>query len=197
MTWRSGPWNREMLERLASELQDYFETYYAELRRLVVENGESADIPGWFRGGRIIYTSACTDGVVAAHKPYDVETRTYPEVENTYRFHLPVEHGYWVGELVREQYSPTLPDGSKMEVMPEYAPGEDFGTFVRLWPEYVFSHYLPDGRQRGCTSQWTRLDAASMSNLDLWRDTTTAHEQAWEALRPYVEGGDVPIPRPE
>ena len=69
MTWRSGPWNREMLERLASELQDYFETYYAELRRLVVGNGESADIPGWFRGGRIIYTSACTDGVVAAHKP--------------------------------------------------------------------------------------------------------------------------------
>jgi hypothetical protein len=134
VTWRSGPWNRAMLERLASEMQDYFETYYAELRRLVVENDDNADIPGWFRGGRAIYISACTDGVVAAHKPYDVETRTYPERENTYRFHLPVEHGYGVGELVREQYSPTLPDGSKMEVMPEHAPGEDFGTFVACGP---------------------------------------------------------------
>lgn len=110
---------------------------------------------------------------------------------------LPVEHGYRVGELVREQYSPTLPDGSKMEVMPEHAPGEDFGTFVRLWPEYVFSHYLPDGRQRGCTSRWTRLDATSMTNLDPWRDATRAHEQGWEALSPHVAGGDVPVPRPE
>jgi hypothetical protein len=36
-----------------------------------------------------------------------------------------------------------------------------------------------------------------MSNLDLWRDNEVARRQAWEALRPYVEGEDVPVPRLE
>ncbi|MDQ3864043.1 MAG: hypothetical protein M3317_11195 [Actinomycetota bacterium] len=82
--------------------------------------------------------------------------------------------------------------------MPEYTPGEDFGTFVHLWPAHMFSHPLPDGREMNLASDWTRLDAASMSNLDLRRDTTVARRQAWEALRPYVEGGDnLPVPRPD
>jgi hypothetical protein len=62
----------------------------------------------------------------------------------------------------------------------------------------MFSHYLPDGREFNVVSEWTRLDAASMSNLDLWREQSTALRQAWEALHPYVVGGDdVPVPRPE
>jgi hypothetical protein len=31
---------------------------------------------------------------VIMHSPYDVESRTYPERADSYRFYLPVEHGY-------------------------------------------------------------------------------------------------------
>jgi hypothetical protein len=188
VAWRSGPWDRAMLDRLRIEVQAYFRSYYEELRRLVAEFDNSADMPEWFRGGRIITTSACTDGGVIAHKPYEVETRPYPERPDSYRFHRPVEHGYSVGELVRERLRPAFPDGSRLEVMPEYAPGADFGAYVRLGPARMFSHYLPNGDEVYVNSDWTRLDAASMSYLGLWRDTTRARVQAWEALRPYVEG---------
>ncbi len=52
MTWRSGPWDGGMLDRLRPEVEGYFRAYYAELRRLVAEHDDSADIPDWFRGGR-------------------------------------------------------------------------------------------------------------------------------------------------
>ncbi len=74
-----------------------------------------------------------------------------------------------------------------------YAPGEDFGTFVRLWPAHE-GHPAPNGYQLNVISEWTRLDAASMSNLGRWRDQAAARREAWEALCPYVEGGDVPVP---
>jgi hypothetical protein len=144
--WRSGPWDAGMLDRLRFEVESYFRAYYAELRRLVAEHDDRADIPEWFRGGRQIETDACTDGVVIAHTPYHPESRTYSAREDTYRFRLAVEHGNSVGEKLGEWYSPEFPDGSKLEVMPEYSPGEDFGIFVRLWPAHMFSHYLPDGR---------------------------------------------------
>ena len=76
-----------------------------------------------------------------------------------------------------------------------YAPGEDFGTFVRLWPAYE-GHPATDEYEFTVISEWTRLDAASMSNLDRWQDHTAARHEAWEALRPYVEEGKVPVPRP-
>jgi hypothetical protein len=196
--WNLEPWNKKMLDRLRSEVQDYFQAYYAELRRLIAEHDDSADIPGWFRGGREITTSACTDGVVVVHMPYDPESRAYPERADSYRFDLASARGYSVRDLVRESYSLTFPDTSKMEVMPEYAPGGDFGPFVRLWPAHVVRPFFPDEREMNeVMSHWTRLDAASMSNLDLWRDNEVARRQAWEALRPYVEGEDVPVPRLE
>jgi hypothetical protein len=50
--WNLEPWNKKMLDRLRSEVQDYFQAYYAELRRLIAEHDDSADVPEWFRGGR-------------------------------------------------------------------------------------------------------------------------------------------------
>jgi hypothetical protein len=165
---------------------------------LIAEHNDSADIPEWFRGGREITTSACTDGVVVVHMPYDAESRAYPERADSYRFDLASARGYSVTKLVQESYSPTFPDKSKMEVIPEYASGGDLETFVRLWPAHVVSHFLPDGREiNDVMSHWTRLDAASMSKLDLWRDNEVARRQAWEALRPYVKGEDMPVPRLE
>ncbi len=188
---RWGPWTQGQLNRLQYDVRGYFRAYYSELRRLMAEH-EDADIPDWFGGGRQIDTCACTDGVAIIHSPFDLESMTYAERPDAYNFALSAVYGYSVGEMVRDRNSPTFGDGSKLEVMPAYAPGEDFGTFVRLWPAYMYSHDLPDGREFGIISQWTRLDAASKSSVGLWRDKSLARREAWEALRPYVEDWDHP-----
>lgn len=193
-TW--GPWTQGKLNKLRYDVRGYFRTYYAELRRLIAEYEETADIPRWFNGGRQITTSCCGDGVVVVHEPYDLEAMAFPERDDSYNFHLAAEHGrLW--SVGRRLYGcrPKMPDGRRIAGgIPDYAQGEDFGIFVRLWPAYE-GHPAPDGYQLNVMSQWTRLDAASMSNLGRWRDRTVAYREAWEALRPYVEGGDVPVPR--
>lgn len=196
MTWeRSGLWSRELLDRLSSEVQEYFRAYYSELRRLTAEH-EDADLPYWFWGGRQIVTSACTDGLVIAHSPYDVETHTFPEREDSFSFCLgPADQGISVGELVRDSYSPTFPDGGKMEVMPVYPPGEDFGYYLIRTPAYE-GFPAGEGYSVGSISDWTRLDVASRSYLHVWRDRERAERDAWEAVRPYVEDDDQPVPRP-
>lgn len=176
-------------------MRAYFETYYAALRELVSEHDEDADLPGWLKGGREISASPCTDGVVVVHVPYEKESQTYPERDDSYSFYAdPAGRGFSVGRLVHEHYAPEMPDGRKMWVMPEYAPGEDFGAFVRLWPAHE-GHPAPDGYQLDVTSQWTRLDAVSRSNLNVWRSEMLARHQAEAAVRPYLEG-EGPIPRP-
>jgi hypothetical protein len=192
---RWGPWTQGQLNRLRYEVRGYFRIYYSELRRLIASH-EDAEFPYWFRGGREIHTSACTDGVLVTHSPYDVETLSFPEREDSFSFHLgPVLEDRSVGELVREGYSPTFPDGSRLEVMPAYSPREDFGYYVRRWPAYE-GHSAGDGYELGSISEWTRLDAASMSSLHVWRDRRSARCDAWETVKPYVEGDDPPVPRP-
>ncbi len=176
-------------------MRAYFETYYAALRELVSEHDEDADLPGWLKGGREISASLCTDGVVVVHVPYEKESQTYPERDDSYSFYAdPAGRGFSVGRLVHEHYAPEMPDGRKMWVMPEYAPGEDFGAFVRLWPAHE-GHPAPDGYQLDVTSHWTRLDAVSRSNLNVWKSEMLARHQAEAAVRPYLEG-EGPIPRP-
>jgi len=103
---------------------------------------------------------------------------------------MSVPYGYSVGSFVKDRLSPKFGDGSKLEVMPEHAPGEDFGMFTRLWPAHMLSHELPDGREFGIISQWTRLDAVSVGSVGVWADKTLARRQGWAALRPYIEGWD-------
>lgn len=187
-----------MLERLQMEVQDYFRAFYSELRRLMAEH-EDADLPYWFAGGRQIVTSTCTDGVLIVHSPYDPETMTFPEWEDSFGFHLgPVNEGLSVEELVRGSYSPAFADGSKMDVMPSDWPGGDFGHYLSRWPAYE-GYPAGDDADLGIVSSWTRLEAASMSYLHVWRDTERARIDAWETVRPYVEEDDndkLPVPRP-
>jgi hypothetical protein len=188
---RWGPWTQGQINKVRYDVRGYFRAYYAELRRLITEHDKNTEIPRWFRGGRKITTSCCADGVFIDHTPYDM---TYPEREDSYEFLLPVDHGqmFLVGEMF-DRSRTTMPDGRRMLAMLVYTPGEDFGTFVRLWPAHE-GHPASDGYQLNVISEWTRLDAASMSNLGRWRDRSAARREAWEALRPYVEGGDVPVP---
>ena len=190
-----GPWTQAQTEELRRDMRAYFETYYGALGELVAEHDEHADLPGWLKGGREITASLCADGVVVVHVPYERETQTYPERENSYSFYAdPAKLGYSVGRLVHENYGTEVPGGRKLRVMAEYAPGEDFGVFVRLWPAHE-PYTAPDGYQIDVTSHWTRLDTISRSNLNVWRSEMLARHQAEAAVRPYLEG-DGPIPRP-
>ena len=199
MTWSADPWDHETLERLRGEVQDYFRVFYPELRRLMAEH-EDADLPYWFAGGREIVTSACTNGVLIVHSPYVAETLTFSEREDSFRFLLgAAREGLSVEDLVRDTYSITFPDGSRKEVMPEDWPGGDFGHYLGRWPAYDGPYPAGDDADLGTVSGWTRIEAASMSYLHVWRDTERARLDAWETVRPYVEEDDndkLPVPRP-
>ncbi len=196
MTSSAGPWNREILERLREEVEDYFRAFYPELRRLMAEH-EDADLPYWFGGGREIRTSACTDGVLIAHVPYEPETMTFPEREDSFRFYQGAALvGLSVEDLVRDSCSPSYPDGSRMEVLPADWPGGDFGHYLSRWPAYDGPYPAGEEADLGTLSHWTRLEVASMSSLHVWRDREKAQSDAWETVRPYVEDDYPPIPRP-
>jgi hypothetical protein len=92
MVKKWGPWTQAMLDKVREDVQGYFRVYYAELRRPVAEH-EDADLPQWFKGELKIATSCCTDGVVVAHAPYDPESWTHHEREDSYTFNLAVENG--------------------------------------------------------------------------------------------------------
>lgn len=190
VTSRAGPWNREILERLREEVEDYFRTFYPELRRLMAEH-EDADLPYWFGGGREIRAEACTDGVLIAHVPYDPETMTFPVREDSFRFYQGgALEGLSVEDRVRDGYAT-----DSLKVLPADWPGGDFGHYLRRWPAYDGPYPAGDDADVGTISNWTRLEVASMSYLHVWRDKEKARRDAWETVRPYVEGDDPPIPR--
>ena len=182
-----------MLERLRMEVQDYFRVFYPELRRLMSEH-EDADLPYWFGGGREIETYACTDGVAIVHVPYNPETLTFPEREDSFNFNRsPAANGQSVKELVRNSFATT-----SLEVIPADWPCGDFGHYLRRWPAYV-GYPAGDDADLGVLSDWTRLEVASVSYLHVWRDAESARADAWETVRPYVEEDDndkLPVPRP-
>jgi hypothetical protein len=65
------------------------------------------ELPPWLKGGREIRTNVCSDGVVVVHVPYDLESRTQSEREDSYKFEILTGHSRMlsVGEVVHG-YSP-------------------------------------------------------------------------------------------
>ncbi len=179
-----------MLDELRSGVEGYFRAYYSELRKhIAVHDPEFRVLPHWFKGGREVHTVACKDGVVVVHWPYDKETMTFPDREDSYRFY--VQPSELVKERVAEYDFPWMnPSGLPANMQPlirDYVPGEEFESGYWPEPRRSYSPLDSEGNSIIEADTWTRLDYTDMRNLDTWRDVPWAREQARFILRRYLE----------
>jgi hypothetical protein len=132
-------------------------------------------------------TIFCEDGVVVVHLPYDTDTMTFPDREDSYEFYM--RPGELVKEWVAKYDHPWMNPGGlpadMQPLIPDYAAGEDFDP--GYWPEPRRS-YSPLGSEKSITEQdkWTRLDYTNLQKLDVWQDVPWAREQARYILRLYI-----------
>lgn len=181
----TGYWTNARINRLRYDVKRFFRAYYSEVRRQIAEAPDAEAIPPWFRGGRRIEITLCADGIVVGHRPYDEEAPTFPNGEDAYTFAL--APGVMTVKEVVARYKPPFPPGKAVSALiPDYAPGEDFGA--RYWSEPLRRVTPMDDKGRIITeaSKWTRLDYASMNRLGAYRDLPWAREQARHVLRPYL-----------
>jgi hypothetical protein len=177
-----------MLDRLRHDIEEYYSAYHSELRKQIAEHDpEFQVLPHWLKGGRKVVTICCEDGVVVVHLPYEPDTMTFLDREDSYDFYL--RPGELVGEWVAEYGHPWMnPGGLPVDMQPliaEYAPGEDFGPGYWLEPRRSYS---PLDSERFMTEEdkWSRLDYTNMQKLDIWQDVPRAREQARYIPRRYI-----------
>lgn len=126
---------------------------------------------------------------MVVHLPYDTETMTFPDREDTYNFY--VRPGELVKQVVAEYDNPWMnPSGLPADMQPlirDYAPGEHFDS--GYWPEPRRSYSPADSGGRSIIEEdkWSRLDYTNMQGLDDWRDLPWAREQARYILRRHLE----------
>lgn len=153
------------LEELRSQVTEYYEAYYSELRNRMGDHELAiphAAVPDPLKGYRRIVTELGKDGVMVTH---------WPDASDSFDFHISPDQT--ARELVAGQCGG--------EEVLDYEPGEDFGTYQIPEPLQL----AVEGEVVWIAS-WKRLDVSS--HLDAWEDPDGAREAAREALAPF-EGG--------
>lgn len=186
MAERWGPWTQGKLNKLRYDIQRYFRAYYSELRgHVAAHDPDFQTLPPWFKGGRQVQTQACADGVIVVHRPFDEQTRTFPDREYSYSFSLTPDSP--VKEAVARMVPPR-PGGEMELTLLDYEPGEEFGAFTYQEPIQI-TH--PAGEDLEIVEEipWTRLDVADLGCVDLWRDRAAARKEARHILSQYLPIG--------
>jgi hypothetical protein len=160
-----------------------FRAYYSEIRKHVATHDPDFQVlPLWFKGGRKIQVQACGDGVIVVHCPFDEEMRSFPNHEDSNEFYL--TPGMSVKEAVARMVPPR-PGGEIQVTLLDYEPGEPFGAFSYREPIQLI-HQMGEDQELVEEVKWTRLDAADMGCLDIWRDKSEAHKSARQVLSQYL-----------
>jgi hypothetical protein len=177
--WRQRNFPEAQKNRFVHEVKKFFRAYYKELRKQIVMHPD-ANLPRWFKGGRRIITNVCNDGVVIVHRPYDEESQTFPDRDDSYIFQ---GQAVLVKELLA-RYIPPKPEDEQEPPFPDYVPGTDFGARYFAEPRQM---QTPLGGDLIAYQEtpWTRLDYASVYRIGAWSDASLAPEQARDVLRPY------------
>lgn len=152
------------LEELRSQITDYYETYYSELRSRLSDHElaiPAAVVPDSLRGNRRIVSELGKDGIVITH---------WHDGQDSFDFHISPEKT--AAELVADQCGG--------EAILEYEPGEDFGTYQIPEPLKL----VVDG-EIVWTASWKRLDVSS--NFGNWKDPDVAREAAREDIAAIMD----------
>jgi hypothetical protein len=147
-------------EELENHLRSYYEAYYYELEGRMSRYPAMHEIfPDLLLGPRRVISILASDGIVATH---------WPTREQSFEFR--VSTGRMMKDITESERAVEGPSGMWVDLF-DYDAGSDFGAF-ELWRIEVIDNgtvVKPD---------WTRVDVASLDNLDLFRDEAQARENA-------------------
>ena len=181
------------MDRLATQLVEYYDTYFSELRRQLSRPDVFAEaVPAFLRGYKRVISVGAKDGLIVAHFPIELGMTISAKDSGSavMRFPSLPDAGEDSYEFI---WSPNVPvrvlvndlsggEDIEMEIPPEEA----------SWGVAVFR--TPQQRVDVTTGEltwqapWTRLAAADFQHLRFWEDTERAKREAWEDVKPYVRG---------
>lgn len=145
--------DRDELER---DLQRYYETYYAELgARMSRYPAMQKIFPDRMIGSRRVVAVLATDGIEVTH---------WPAQQQSFEFQPSTNH--MVRDITSRERYVRAPSGMWADLF-DYEPGIDFGAF-----EFWGFSAIENGTV--IESEWTRLDVASLDNLESFRDEAQA-----------------------
>ena len=181
------------MNRLATQIVEYYDTYFSELRRQLSRPDLFAEaVPTFLRGYKRVISVGAKDGLIVAHFPVELGMTlsakdsgsalmrfpSQPDAgEDSYEFiqipNVPVR--VLVDDLSegRDIEIPIPPEGASWGVAGFNAPvqGVDVTSGELAWQ-----------------APWTRLVAADFRHLRWWENTERARREAWEDVEPYVRG---------
>jgi hypothetical protein len=178
------------LQKLRGGITEYFEAYYAEVRRLIETYNAYDDVPTSYQGCRRVLTTLGTDGIVITHWSalgdsfeFEVSRESTEEIiaKQTNNFSSRPDLARYSPETAGRRFKViTIENAHRLRILPHTA-GRDFGAVTIQEPVKVPTE---DGTL--WITGWTRLDAASIDNLYTWTNAAKARTEARDHLSRYL-----------
>ncbi len=183
---------RARLERLPTEIKQYYGAYFSELRsQLARPDLFSEAVPGFLKGYKRVISIGGRDGLVVVHFPIELETTfsetdtgriliRFPSVPNAEEdaFEFITFRGETVSVLVN-----FISEGEDINI--GISPGVSWGAKGFAAPQEKFDL---DTGQLIWQAPWTRIVAVDFYSLDYFGDPECARAEAREDVEPYVRG---------
>jgi hypothetical protein len=180
-------------ERLPTQIIEYYDTYFSELRSYLMNPDLFADaVPDSLKGYKRVISIGSKDGLVVAHFPIDLEITVSAEGRGNAVMRFPSIHNAKDDSYEFIQ----LPNVPVREVVNLVSGGEDveidFPPEGVPWGVRGFS--APQQKVDLTTGDlawqapWTQLIAADLHYLRFWESTERARREAREDVEPYLRG---------
>lgn len=179
-------------EKLTSQIVEYYDTYFSELRdQLQNPDLFSEAVPNFLKGYKRIVSIGGHDGIVVVHFSIEKEItlsqtgtgnilRRYPSrldaSEDNYEFMQ-------------------FPDWSIRDIITFISEGEDISAEIPIGEVFwgIRSFNAPQEKVDPTTGElawqapWTRLVCSDLYHLPFWEDTKRAKKEAKEEIEPYIQ----------
>lgn len=183
---------RARLERLPTEIKQYYGAYFSELRsQLARHDLFSGAVPDFLKGYKRIISIGGNDGLVVVHFPIELETTfsetdtgrilvRFPSVPNAEEdaFEFITFPGEPVSTLVN-----FISEGEDIDI--DISPGVPWGAKGFDSPQQKID---PDTGQLAWQAPWTRIVAVDFYSLDYFGDPERARAEARQDVEPYIRG---------
>jgi hypothetical protein len=181
------------MDRLTTQIVEYYDTYFSELRRHLSRPDLFAEaVPTFLRGYKRVISVGAKDGLIVAHFPIELGITLSAKDSGSAPIRFPSrpdarEDSY---EFIQ------IPNVPVRVLVNDLSGGEDFE--IGIPPEGaswgVAGFKAPQQGVDATTGElawqapWTLLVAADFRYLRWWENTERAKREAWEDVEPYVRG---------
>jgi hypothetical protein len=181
------------MDRLTTQIVEYYDTYFSELRRQLSRPDLFAEaVPAFLRGYKRVISVGAKDGLIVAHFPVELGMTLSAKDSGSALMRFPAQPD--AGEDSYEFIQ--IPNVPVRVLVNDLSGGEDIEMELPLegasWGVAGFNA-PPQGvdmtiGELAWQAPWTRLVAADFRYLRWWENTERARREAREDVEPYVRG---------